>query len=660
LKAVCKYFKYSFPWLLVFTLAVLLLINSGCAGREVKGELEPGANRGVAYPVYPKASPDADRLIVLQSNKDRTSFYVDGKFMGKGNRLEVMVSDRPHTITSQADGHISKENFIQPPYLRGYAVGFDYQVADRFKKSPPPTMFAEERPPREEKAKVEKQVVAEKVVERPVEKIVEKKVFVDRPVEKIVEKKVFVDRPVEKIVEKQVFVDRPVEKIVEKKVFVDRPVEKIVEKQVFVDRPVEKIVEKQVMVDRPVEKQVFVDRPVEKQVIVEKYIDRPVKKYAPPSVEIIYPHDQSRTKLTEVELKSQIAGEGDIKKVAILVNGQEIQLAQEDVRRIEAVAARNLQEIGMRGSRAFSMKVPLIEGRNIIMVQAIDETNNLAQATISIIKEGKDEVAKPLTPQTKVWLLAVGVSKYQEQKLNLQFADADARTLYNSMTDAQKGTVNRGQNSKLLLNEQANRVNILLALNNIFKQAFDEDFVVLYMAMHGMVDPDGSELYFVAHDTHPSSLVATGISQSEIEKAIAKSKVGKVLLIVDTCHSGSAGLSGVFAQRALNSAASVRLLNKIADIKKGVSIFTASSSTEFSQEHNQWGGGHGVFTHYLVEGLSGKADENKDEFITLRELYDYTYRRVKEDTKGNQHPEMKGTLDSNIPLAEVKRNSVNR
>jgi uncharacterized caspase-like protein len=263
---------------------------------------------------------------------------------------------------------------------------------------------------------------------------------------------------------------------------------------------------------------------------------------------------------------------------------------------------------------------------------------------------------KPLSAtNTKVWLLSVGISKYRNPEMNLQFADKDARAIHEFMTNPKGGLVNREYNSKLLLNEQATRVNMVMALEHILKQAFDEDLVVLYFAMHGMVDPDGSELFFIASDTDPRTLSATGVSQLEIERAVSKSKAGKVLMIVDTCHSGSAGLSGMFAQRAISTAAvSNRLLNKIAIVKKGISIFTASSSTEFSQENITWGGGHGVFTHYLVEGLKGKADENKDGFVTLRELYDYTYRRVKEETQSNQHPEIKGTLDTNIPLAEVR------
>lgn len=381
------------------------------------------------------------------------------------------------------------------------------------------------------------------------------------------------------------------------------------------------------------------------------YTEEKPKKYLPPPIiEIIYPLDKSKTKLTEIELKIRISGEGDIKKIIITVNDQESVLDQNDLRRIEEPPS----EGAIRGVRTWRPKVALAEGRNVVWVQALDQSDNTAKAAVNIFREGKD-TAQALKAATKVWLLAVGISQYKDAGLNLKFADKDARSFYQQLTDPQRGLVKNRDHAKLLLNEQATRRNTVDALNYICKQAFDEDLVILYFAMHGMVDPDGSELFFVAHDTEPLSLASTGVSQLEIERAISKSKSGKVLLIVDTCHSGSAGLSGVFAQRAVSTAAvSNLLLNKIAIVKKGMSIFTASSSTEFSQENQKWGGGHGVFTHYLMEGLKGAADENGDKFITLRELYDYTYRRVKEETKGNQHPEIKGTLDTNIPLAEVR------
>ena len=53
----------------------------------------------------PKASDDADYVIMLQSNKENTSFYVDGKFVGVGDNgdLQVLINRKKgHSITAKA------------------------------------------------------------------------------------------------------------------------------------------------------------------------------------------------------------------------------------------------------------------------------------------------------------------------------------------------------------------------------------------------------------------------------------------------------------------------------------------------------------------------------------------------------------------------------
>ena len=64
-------------------------------------------------------------------------------------------------------------------------------------------------------------------------------------------------------------------------------------------------------------------------------------------------------------------------------------------------------------------------------------------------------------------------------------------------------------------------------------------------------------------------------------------------------------------------------------------IFTSSSKTEQSWEHDP--AKMGLFTHVLLEGLSGKADANKDNKITIQELGEYVKKTVP-GMKDTQHP----------------------
>ena len=81
---------------------------------------------------------------------------------------------------------------------------------------------------------------------------------------------------------------------------------------------------------------------------------------------------------------------------------------------------------------------------------------------------------------------------------------------------------------------------------------------------------------------------------------------------------------------------------------KGRIIMTASGANEVSAEDDQLG--HGVFTYYLVEGLKGKADADRDGFITVDEAYLYVSAKVPGATGQEQHPVKKGTVEGNLIL----------
>ncbi len=70
----------------------------------------------------------------------------------------------------------------------------------------------------------------------------------------------------------------------------------------------------------------------------------------------------------------------------------------------------------------------------------------------------------------------------------------------------------------------------------------------------------------------------------------------------------------------------------------------------FSLEDTRWGG-HGVFTHFLLEGLKGAGDADGNGIVTFAELFEYVDENVREATNGRQNPQMSGLGD--IPLAEV-------
>ena len=55
---------------------------------------------------------------------------------------------------------------------------------------------------------------------------------------------------------------------------------------------------------------------------------------------------------------------------------------------------------------------------------------------------------------------------------------------------------------------------------------------------------------------------------------------------------------------------------------------------------------HGIFTYYILEGLNNfKADKNNDNYITIRELFDYAEINTRFYTILVQNPMLRFPLD---------------
>ncbi len=89
---------------------------------------------------------------------------------------------------------------------------------------------------------------------------------------------------------------------------------------------------------------------------------------------------------------------------------------------------------------------------------------------------------------------------------------------------------------------------------------------------------------------------------------------------------------------------------------RGRVVITASGPNEVALELPALG--HGTFTYYLLEGLSGKADRNGDGIVTVSELYEYVEDQVDRRARaagGRQRPMMKGEIEGTLPLVQAPR-----
>ena len=252
----------------------------------------------------------------------------------------------------------------------------------------------------------------------------------------------------------------------------------------------------------------------------------------------------------------------------------------------------------------------------------------------------------------KRWAVIIGISKYQDTRIpQLRYATADARTFYDWIVSPTGGQYPPTQ-VKLLLDQNATEDNIRKVLFVWLKQALAEDMVTIYFAGHGSPEsPDSTQnLFLLAYDTFYDDITTTGFPMWDIETAFRRFiKARKIIVIADACHSGGVGQSFDIARKINPIGKSFEDLSKIGD---GVCIINASNEKQFSQEGKIWGGGHGVFTYFLLEGLYGKADYNRDSVVTLGELIPYISEQVRRATRNVQTPTVAGKFDPSLSIGK--------
>jgi uncharacterized caspase-like protein len=187
---------------------------------------------------------------------------------------------------------------------------------------------------------------------------------------------------------------------------------------------------------------------------------------------------------------------------------------------------------------------------------------------------------------------------------------------------------------------------VLEGLEWLEQQTTAKDVAVLFLAGHGINDPTGA-YYYLPWNADPERMKTTMIPSTDFQSTLAKLP-GKVLLFLDSCHSGN-----VVKVKLRGATDPNRFINELSSAESGVVVFSASTGRQGSQESPEWG--NGAFTKAVIEGLSGKADFQHTGRVTLNMLDLYISERVKELTKGSQSPTTaKPNTVQDFPIAVVR------
>jgi uncharacterized caspase-like protein/TolA-binding protein len=252
------------------------------------------------------------------------------------------------------------------------------------------------------------------------------------------------------------------------------------------------------------------------------------------------------------------------------------------------------------------------------------------------------------------WAIVVGISKYKHESLNLKYADRDAEALYELLLTPSGGGFEQ-EHVKKLVNEEATTANITRALRSFLKKPAKEDIVLIYFACHGAPDIDRPGIvYLLTHDVDPKDISGTALPMREIDLSLRENLLAeRVIILADTCHSAAIG-GGIGRRDASDNSAVVNsYLREVGKSRGGIALLTSAEANEVSFEDAKWGEGHGVFTHYLLEGMKGAADRSpKNGVVTVGELFEYIRENVQQATGNKQHPCVgTNSYDRNLPVA---------
>lgn len=255
-------------------------------------------------------------------------------------------------------------------------------------------------------------------------------------------------------------------------------------------------------------------------------------------------------------------------------------------------------------------EVVLIEGENIIKGVGFSDSRIESEAVEKVVEYKSEQAAPP----AKLHLVTIGINKYKNSFLDLNFASPDAKSIADLFSKSYTTLFN-----ELILYELYDGDATLDKINatlHLLEDISAEDTVVIYLAGHG--EAYKNQWYFVPHDLHDmfdgTELQKKGISATTLQLMVVKINARKIVLLMDSCKSGAA----VDAFTEFDDRKSFALLSRAA----GIHVGAAATKEQYAVELEKLG--HGLFTYTLLKGIQGAADnEPVDGNITVYEILKY-------------------------------------
>jgi len=341
----------------------------------------------------------------------------------------------------------------------------------------------------------------------------------------------------------------------------------------------------------------------------------------PPKVELLSPAEvESEDGEVEIEVRVTDRG-GGIGRLRYLVGDREIE-------------GRSIG-IGIPGKDPVKTVISVPGKEQKIRVSAFDRTGRIESRVATVAATVRESGIKPV-----LHVLAIGITDYGDETMNLKYAAADAESLTIDLKVRGKGLFRDVLVTPPLYNREATLTRIKEEFEKLAKQVKPDDVFVLFLAGHGQLRSGEEYVFLLPPDPKGPSRELTGAT---IRKLLAKIKAKDLLVMLDTCHAGA------FSLPELESALDRSFK------RAGRAFLAAASSRQIALEGYK---GHGIFSYAVLDALQNAYDGNKDGNIDVDELSMHVMNTVPEIARTvfkQKQDAVRGLQGNRFALTRVRR-----
>jgi hypothetical protein len=283
-------------------------------------------------------------------------------------------------------------------------------------------------------------------------------------------------------------------------------------------------------------------------------------------------------------------------------------------------------------------------GPTIIEQAARARTEGQTNQAVPELSDPVDTAPKRQQRQPNSRAIIIGIERYANALVpTVSFARRDATILREYMIDTLGVPP---ENIRLLINHEASLASLKTAISRQIANEVEGlgARVYVYFAGHGVPNLKTKDPYLVPFDGNPAYPETSCYALSDIYRDLGNLNV-PVAVLLDACFTGTPG-RGDASQSLIADARPALVEAKAISTPPNVSVLAAADGDQVSSGYSSKR--HGLFTYFLLRGLSGEADDDRDSRLTLHEMHRYLVPRVQRQARKlerEQTPTLQGAGD---------------